>query len=362
MKKIIYSLFAFVLLFANINCKQETGDENVYTIRVADEQGNAVKDAFVVVYKITNNRWDKVAEATTSEEGKCIVSGAKDLYATVVAADYEPERILLSRPATDLVLKPKQTLSILSYNILEGLKGGDSGKMKTFRDWMKKYNPDIILFQEMNKFTDNSLAEFAKSYGHEYSVLLKTTGYPTAISSKYPIQNIQKVLDGQTHGFISCKIKDINIFCCHLSPRLLETRQKEIEQIVARATSWLLPGSKALIAGDLNSYNAYDEMAYGPNFKSERKKYNPNTPVDYSVTGLLLDRKFKDSYTLFSNGMFKATIPVTTDPAFPNKGCRYDYIFLNELLAPACTYSDILRENVTDRLSDHYPVYIRLKM
>ncbi|MGL4294069.1 MAG: endonuclease/exonuclease/phosphatase family protein, partial [Bacteroidales bacterium] len=358
----LYSLLLLLFCVGHINCKKETPDEQVYSILLSDEKGDPVKDAFIITNEVKANRWVKGTESKTSEDGKAVVSGGRDLYATVYAADYEPEKIKLNSAVTEIVLRKKNTLSILSYNVLEGFKAADSFKVKQFREWIKKYNPDIILFQEMNKFTDSSLEEFASSYGHGYSVLLKTTGYPTAVTSKFPISNIQKILDGQTHGFISCKIKDLNIFCCHLSPRQLETRQKEIQQIVTRATSWLLPGSKALIAGDLNSYNAYDEQAYGAGFKNERKKYNPNTPVDYSVTNTLLDKKFIDAYTLFSEGVFKATIPVTADPAFPNKGCRYDYIFMNEELAPACTFSDVLRERVTDELSDHYPVYVRLKL
>ncbi|MEY8707201.1 hypothetical protein AALK94_07675 [Bacteroides faecichinchillae] len=120
--------------------------------------------------------------------------------------------------------------------------------------------------------------------------------------------------------------------------------------------------AKVLVAGDFNSYNAYDAKAYSPKFETERLKFSPTVALSYEVTDFLLENGFKDAFTLYSNGHFKQNIPVSTTEFPENKGCRYDYIMLNNNLANNCTYSDILREKTTNALSDHYPNYIRLNI
>ena len=120
--------------------------------------------------------------------------------------------------------------------------------------------------------------------------------------------------------------------------------------------------AKVLVAGDFNSYNAYDAKAYSPKFETERLKFSPTVALSYEVTDFLLENGFKDAFTLYSNGHFKQSIPVSTTEFPENKGCRYDYIMLNNNLANNCTYSDILREKTTNALSDHYPNYIRLNI
>ncbi|WP_455585436.1 endonuclease/exonuclease/phosphatase family protein [Bacteroides sp.] len=367
MKKEYILILLFCFLFCA--CSKGYSDENttgklIFSLKSAD--GRAVENAFLVLSSLDENRIVRLGEGYSDIGGRWEFEYSKDFSGniTVVAPNYEPCKETVEYETgfsqeIAITLESSTSLSVLSYNILEGLKNSEAKKAK-FAEWVQKYSPDIVLLQELNHFTEKSLKVFARTYGHSNAYIVKENGYPTGITSKYPIANVQKITNGQTHGYIHAECQGIHFFIIHLSPRELNTRITEIKQIIRHIQS-LPAGAKVLVAGDFNSYNAYDEKAYGPTFVEERKKFPPRAEVDYTVTNSMLDADFKDAFTLFSDGHFKPSIPVRTNEYDPNRGCRYDYIFLNENLANSCIYSDILREKETNTLSDHYPVYIRLQ-
>ena len=95
----------------------------------------------------------------------------------------------------------QDNFKILCYNVLHGFESNPK-VMDKYVTWVKTIDPDIVAFQEMNKFTDKSLKELAARYGHYYSAISKENGYPVAITSKYPIRDLIKVDDHMEHGSI----------------------------------------------------------------------------------------------------------------------------------------------------------------
>uniref|UniRef100_UPI002618045B endonuclease/exonuclease/phosphatase family protein n=1 Tax=Chitinophaga sp. TaxID=1869181 RepID=UPI002618045B len=96
----------------------------------------------------------------------------------------------------------QDTLRVLSYNILEGMVKDTTKGKQVFVDWVKTHRPDVVALQECNAFTQKSLEELALSYGHPYAVIVKENGYPTGLTSRYPIADIKKINENMTHGFI----------------------------------------------------------------------------------------------------------------------------------------------------------------
>lgn len=244
-------------------------------------------------------------------------------------------------------------LRVLSYNVLEGFKNDSTLKTK-FVNWVKPKSPDIIFYQEMNKFTQKSLEELAIRYGHPYAVLSKTAGYPVAISSKYPIVNTQIVLESMHHGYIYANIRGIHVFNIHFSPHNALKRRQEVDQIVAHAS--LLPKkSKIIIAGDFNSYSAKDSELYNAAQLEEAKALEAR---------LVHVRNLVD-------GQFDFYIPAALErfglidsSAKQNAGKersyrrRIDYVFVSKNLAKGLVSSDFIRDDVTRTLSDHLPVWV----
>src|SRR5690606_19805491 len=151
---------------------------------------------------------------------------------------------------------------ILSYNVLEGLQQ-DSLVMEQYQDWVKEIDPDIVAYQEMNKFTQKSLEQFAKRYGHPYAVLSKLDGFPVALSSKYPIVNVQKVVDNLCDASMYANRNNIDVSVIHLSLFSSDNRQDEMRQLLAAAA--LLPqDEKIIIVGDFNSMSQEEEAYHTP--------------------------------------------------------------------------------------------------
>lgn len=258
-------------------------------------------------------------------------------------------------------------ITFLSYNILEGLKN-DSLLKKQFTEWVAPINPDIVAFQETNKFTQKSLEEFAARYHHPYAVLAKEPGFPVAITSKYPIVNVQKVLDNMWHGYIYANILDYHLFILHLSPFSYKKRQHEIRQIIAHAR--LLPeNAKIIFAGDFNAMSAVDKDRYGPELTAQMKaneekhahirNLNEGAP-DYSVIGQMTEAGYIDVFHKL-NGVFKNSIPTGKYATAASIPRRIDFIFVSPALSGALRKADIIHDKDTDVLSDHYPVVMKLR-
>ena len=255
----------------------------------------------------------------------------------------------------------QEPVKILSYNVLEGLRG-DTIIMDKFVSWVSELDPDIIGFQEMNNFTQQKLENFAAKYGHRYAVLSKTDGYPVALTSKYPIVNVQKVIDNMHHVYLVANINTINVIVIHFSPFSYLKRQQEVNEIIARAD--LFPkDEKVLIMGDFNSLSEKDASSYGAedlNLQKEREMKEAhirnlnNGKFDYSVTGAIEKKGFTDLVYKFHKN-FQSSIPTRSSGSKYEK--RIDFIYVNPVLEKYSRSAEILKDDVTHEISDHYPVF-----
>lgn len=261
----------------------------------------------------------------------------------------------------------QQPLTFLSYNILEGLKS-DSILKADFTGWVKIQNPDIVAFQETNKFTQRSLETFASGYGHPYAILAKETGYPVALTSKYPIVNVQKVLDNMWHGYIYAQIQEYHIFVLHLSPHNQKKRELEITQLIAHAKT-LPKNSKIIFSGDFNALSAKDAAQYNDNLLANMREAESkaahirnlkNGQIDYGILNAMEQAKYTDVFN-HVNKKFQYSIP-TKKYAQPNSiPRRIDFIMVSSNLVSRITEAQIIHDQHTDYLSDHYPVIMKLK-
>ncbi|MBC9932647.1 endonuclease/exonuclease/phosphatase family protein [Chitinophaga qingshengii] len=256
-------------------------------------------------------------------------------------------------------------LRVLSYNILEGMVT-DTTKGKTvFVDWVKQFNPDIVALQECNKFTQKSLEELAATWGHPYAVIVKENGYPTGLTSRYPITNIQKVTENMTHGFIMANVLDYNIVVLHLNPHKFRKRNEEMRNILANVEQknnkkgWIL-------MGDFNSNTPQDLPRLDTNRVKvahlNAVKKNPNIEnlndgnIDFQVQQQMLDAGFVDALYEYDR-LERATAGSDTI----RSKSRIDYIYLSKDLAKRVKTCHFIYDDFTAKYSDHRPVYMELK-
>lgn len=370
----------FFICFATKGCKGDAefdpgpfapgsnGDKTLLTFQVTDEDGEPIDRAYVVSYRQLEPKHIRVGEGFTDDEGEIQMEDPSDTpvgYATVVAPGYNAKKVELNLEEKEnnqisVTLADQDVLKVMSYNIEEGFKD-DAQLRKEFADWVQLYDPDVILLQEMMHFTDASFEAFAKTYGHDYAVLTKTTGIPTGITSKTEIKDIHKVVKTGIlhHGYVSGETSGVRVFAIHLCPYELDNernvyqiaRKDEIKIIMDDAASYA--DAPVIIGGDFNDHNEFDRDSYGDGYRyGDRDHTVTNTPKSYD---------FHDTYPLL-NMFFKPSWPVEdVSTNGPNEGARLDYVFVSNNIKNEIVFSDIIQSEYTDKFSDHYPMYIEIK-
>jgi len=257
-------------------------------------------------------------------------------------------------------------LRILTHNVWYGFTEAPERK-KPWLAWMKDQDPDIVSLQELNEYTPQMLAEDARSYGHAYSVLLKQEGFPTGITSRYPIEDIKKVTEGFHHGLIRVRIQQVYYYVVHLHPSNWEFRNAEINKILQDIKN-LPPGAEVILAGDFNTFSPVDSVYYSHNrletfFKNRDVQFNEknlnNGALDYSVILKVLDFGLidlegslrKPSYEF--SGSFPTLVEKEGEHGDQR---RLDYIFASKNLSDKVKRAEIIVNDTTLHLSDHLPV------
>lgn len=261
-----------------------------------------------------------------------------------------------------LDLSAQTNFKVLSYNVLKGLQG-DSAIQETYVKWVKNIDPDIIAYEEMNSFTPESIEQFAARYGHPYAVISKTDGFPVALSSKYPIVNVQKVVDNMWHAYLYANINNVHVFVIHFSPFSYQKRQAEVKEVLARAA--LVPkNEKVIIMGDFNSLSEDDAAMYNEEFIADQKAREEklshirnlnNGKVDYTVTGAMKEAGYKDALRIFHTDFQKSCPTKKYGSKFPK---RIDYMWINPKLTKSVKSANLIYDDVTDNISDHYPILV----
>lgn len=269
-------------------------------------------------------------------------------------------KILIFLILTNSQIFAQDNFKILSYNVLYGFQN-DSVIQNEFIQWVKEFDPDIVAYQEMNDFTQKSLENFAMQYGHPYAIMSKTEGFPVALSSKYPIVDVQKVLDNMWHAYLYANIKGIHVFVIHFSPFSYKKRQSEVKEILARAA--LIPKTeKIVVMGDFNSLSPYDSIYYSTtdlNALKKREKLQNHIRnlndgnFDFSVVSSMLESGYIDINKKFNPGFIHS---VPTKKYGENGFKRIDFIFGNSTISKFVKSSKIIYDSVTDSISDHYPI------
>lgn len=262
----------------------------------------------------------------------------------------ESTPIVPQEPEEDLTLP--DTLKIISYNILEGMKNDKANNYNKFVEWVNTYKPDVLALEEVNGFRQKDLEKLAARWGHPYVItnVKSTDNYPVALTSKYPIVSRRKVTLNVSHGAIFAKLRDadLNIVVTHLWPQAYwktvgddrgnEYRLQETN-IVLDSTIRKFPNEKNwLFMGDFNSRN--------------RKDYNPPvTTNNYWV----MDQIEADGYTDVIHYLYgNKSDGVNYDFQYP--GTRIDFMFGTPTVLSRVTKAMFIYDEFTAVASDHRPV------
>jgi len=292
--------------------------------------------------------------------------------------------LLISQPS----FAQEKTLKLISYNVYWGMRQDSTENKSKFAEWIRAQDPDILALQEMNGFTaqnpefapqganPNNLQKLAESYGHPYVFIVRepapdgSISFPVAITSKYPIVNVNRIVENASHGFLTAEIDGYHFVVTHFHPFSSEKRGYEIDQILATVKS-KPADQKWFFMGDLNSVSPLDKSAYDDNklrdfIREDRKKrpHNKNLgkddELDYTIQQRVLDFGFVDALKVF-HPQFIATAPTKLFYDQSKYPLRYDYLYVSGNMKDNLVKCEVIKDEFTDTYSDHYPVLLIFK-
>jgi exodeoxyribonuclease-3 len=192
------------------------------------------------------------------------------------------------------------------------------------------------------------------------------------MTSRWPIEVIEKRLKDMHHGYLHAKNRGVHYFLVHLSPFKWEMRQREAAIITAKVKVLLEKREKVIVLGDFNAVSAADKkwLAADKELVSKMQKGDAKHGHVQNLREGKLDYSVMESF--FKSGLVdtaKNHVPV--DPVHrmsfptgiftdkknpPSKGKRIDYILSSNDLYQKVKSSVVVRKGIVNKTSDHYPV------
>jgi len=293
----------------------------------------------------------------------------------------------------------KQPLRMISYNVKDGFTKRDAQKNTiddkkrrvAVTEWLREQAPDIVAFQELNDYTEERLKREAAAWGHTHVALLKSKGYPTGLTSRFPISKVQRVVgNGLWHGFLKCETAGIVFYVTHQAPFHWETRlheattvlqglpANESEKKVVGALAEIEKGRPVMIVGDLNAFSPLDRQYYEnirlketlsrENRNMRETSLAPDGDFDYSVVAKFTDAGLVDLVRQKNRNVADITSYPTllvqqelTPAQAERQRFRIDYAMVSVDLAEHCVKATVIKEAEMDMMSDHYPMLIEFE-
>ena len=264
------------------------------------------------------------------------------------------------------------TLRVISYNTWYVFN--EKKEMKAGKEWVKERTPDIVALQELTGIKPALLQSLAESWGHQHSSLLKSTGFSVGLTSRYPIETVEKGLQNMHHGFLHARSGGIEIFVLHLSPFKWEVRQREAKILIGKITPLLKAGKEVMVLGDFNALSPADSDILDKD--KEALKSTLEGDAKHGHVQNLKDGKFEYGVMkiFFNTGLTdtaKGKLPLTPQERLslptgvwtdkktaPKKGKRIDFILTGPKLHKIVKNMSIPRKGALNRISDHYPVVV----
>ena len=291
--------------------------------------------------------------------------------------------IIIILPLSLVSQDKKSDFKILTYNIWNGYDWGkDQDRREKVQQWIGVQSPDVVALQELCAYTPEKLMDDAKAWGHDYSILLKTTGYSVGLTSKYPIAIKEKIMDGMHHGALHCHINGIDFLVIHLHPGSIERRREEATILSRKLEEINKSNSKFIVLGDFNAHSPFDADLYDPNGNllqglresNAGKGLNGNIEngsFDYAVMSKFLSIPLFDVVQKFTKGIngrgsfpgqVLGDINGETKEELTSRLQRIDYILVSPEISQKLLDAKVHNGPENWFLSDHYPVSAKFRL
>jgi len=254
-------------------------------------------------------------------------------------------------------------MKLMSYNILNGAKDTLPLVIKA----IKSESPDYLTINEANTFASNNneiLDKVAKELDFPYFdiALSGEYDYHIAVFSKYPFLEIHK-LQPLARACLVTRIKteigELTIASLHLTPYTEDLRHPEIDLITKFQKKYV----NKILMGDMNSlskYDGYDSKIIKTFNDMQIKKFTTGGKFRFDAINKIMSVGYYDSaFEMKKNKDY--TAPTSINEYSAHSNMRLDYIFLSKSLLNHLKDYFVIKNNITKKASDHYPITIELK-
>lgn len=249
-------------------------------------------------------------------------------------------------------------MRIASYNILDGAP--DTYPLLV--NFVKRLDLDILCLQEANDWHQGNpsrLETFAKETGLPHFVFGDSnTQCKLVIFARFPIMNQHVYTDGLWHCAIQATVltgtRAIDIWNVHLNPFDEDKRLEEARFITRHARN-------ALIIGDMNSLSRADN--YPPDMIEDlaergNKRYGEKA-LRFDVTDYYARQGFIDAAAALGANAKSVPTQGIIDALLPDS-VRLDYMFIPPTLVADVREVKVVKDQYTDKISDHYPLVMTI--
>jgi endonuclease/exonuclease/phosphatase family metal-dependent hydrolase len=269
-------------------------------------------------------------------------------------------------------------IKIMQYNILEGFTR-EINNTTIYQEYrkeavlktVKEFDPDILVLCEacfspshkkvIKKY--KILNDYAKIFNYKhyfYGQTDKRGG--SAILSKFPLKATDYSLNRLSfiRSRIKIKKKDVNLDVVHPHPKLTDSdKMRFISSVVRDSTR------PYILAGDFNALSPLDKYNKNKLIRGF-KLFRPNDAIDAVEDALeckaisfVMKSGLKDTF----KEKHKETVYTVQTKLFKHikdAAMRLDYIFCSRDFK--IVESGIIKNETTDKASDHYPIYAILDL
>jgi len=278
--------------------------------------------------------------------------------------------------------QPGDTLKIIEFNILAGMKYDKANNFDNFVAWVKAQDPDVLLLCECNEFNDEKMRRLAARWRHPHVAVTVDDGWNPAITSKYPLEQLTKYSKGLSHGAVSAKIAGINYICVHScaswfdnndwyggepndydgngSINSTDYRISELHCLFDQTIFARPEETRWILSGDLNAVSPTEKQWW---YNGEGYFVEHNYILSLGCWTDIMRQQHPDlPMFTYSRAHDWSESSISSYDGKPNQMSyeRLDYFYLSPELVPCAHSSAVLSDSFTDATSDHRPILLKI--
>ncbi|MGC6487742.1 MAG: endonuclease/exonuclease/phosphatase family protein [Planctomycetota bacterium] len=260
---------------------------------------------------------------------------------------------------------------VVTWNVLRGFL--DRTQVAPAQQWLRRQGPDVVALQEVNGFTAARLAETSAAWGHPHAVMAKESGYPVALTSRTPIEVVERRLEGMHHGYLHARTAGLDVVVVHLHPGSWRFRRREVSVLAPKVRALVDEGRQVVVLGDFNAHHPLDcahldgqapllaRRADGDNLIADRT-FDYGVLARFGAAGVVDAAYHALGERAARAGTFPTQLLEHARAPEQQQGFleRIDFVLLSPTALARLERAALPRGGALEVVSDHYPVVVDL--